>query len=151
MSISKAVTMVAYSLIQFAVSIGVFLLVYLILFDGFQFASVKDFIRFIAIQMLIQVALMNLCIVFCNLVRNMAFSMAFGICVSAGLFSLITGLIDRFNLPFNTTDYLLSILMKQLPVSYDSTLYIRALIISVGSIMIYQVTSLIIMKKQDIK
>jgi ABC-2 type transport system permease protein len=150
MSISKAITMVVYSLIQFAASIGVFLLVYHILFGGFQFASVENFMRYVATQLLIQIGLMNLCILFCNLVRNMAFSMAFGICISAGLVSLIMGLIDRFNLPFNTKDYLLSILMRQLPVSYDNTLYIRALIISVGSVVIYQAASLITMKKQDI-
>lgn len=150
-SISKAITMVVYSLILFAVSIGMFLLLYLILFGGFQFASVGNFLRYMAMQLLIQVGLMNLCIVFCNLVRNMAFSMAFGICVSVGLFSLITSLIDKFNLPFNTTDYLLSVLMRQLPLTYDSTIYIRALIVSIVSIVIYQFASFITMKKQDIK
>lgn len=151
MSASKSVTMVAYTLIQFVVGIGAFLIMYAILFDGFHFASMGNFLRYIGIQALIQVALMNLCILFCNVVRNMAFSMAFGICISSGLFSLVTTLIDKFDLPFDTTDYLLSILMKRIPMVYDSTLYIRALIISIISIAVYQVASLISMKKQDIK
>jgi hypothetical protein len=143
--------MVVYTLVQFTVCIGAFLVMYAILFEGFHFASIGNFLRYIGIQALIQVALMNLGILFCNVVRNMAFSMAFGICVSSGLFSLVTTLIDKFDLPFATTDYLLSILMKRLPMTYDSTLYIRALVISVVSIAVYQIASFITMKKQDIK
>lgn len=151
MSASKSITMVAYTLIQYVVSLVVFLLIYMILFDGLHFFSVGNFLRYIGIQALLQVALMNLCIFFCNAVRNMAFSMAFGICVSAGLFSLITALIDKFNLPFDTTEYLLSVLMKHLPMTYDSTLYLRVLVISLLSIAVYQIASLVTIKKQDIK
>ncbi len=151
MSASKSITMVIYTLVQFAVSIVIFLLIYSVLFDGLHFLSVGNFLRYLGMQAIVQIGLMNLCIFFCNIVRNMAFSMAFGICVSAGLFSLITTLIDKFNLPFNTTDYLLSILMKKLPMAYDNTLYVRTLIISIISIVAYQVASLFVMKKQDIK
>lgn len=151
MSVSKAIIMAIYTLVIFTVCTAVFLLGHLLLFQGLKFANVSNFIGYIAVQILIQTAIMNLCILLCNLVRNMAFSMAMGICISAGLFSLVTGLIDRFNLPINTSDYLLSVLMRILPATYDSTLYTRAVIISAGCILVSQVASLITMKKQDVK
>ena len=151
MSLSKAISMVIYTLVQYAVCTGIFILGYAVLFKGLNFSNVEDFIRYVAIQVLIQVAIMNLCILLCNLVRNMAFCMAMGICISAGLFSLVTGLIDRFDLPIKTTDYLLSVIMRTLPITYDSTLYIRAFVLSIGSIVVYQIASFITMKRQDVK
>ena len=150
-SLSKAISMVIYTVVQYAVCLGIFILGYVLLFHNVNFTNVNDFIRFIAVQMLMQVAIMNLCILLCNLVRNMAFCMATGICISAGLFFLIASLIDRFDLPIKTTDYLLTVLMRTLPVTYDSTLYIRVLVISIVSIVVYQTASFITMKRQDVK
>ncbi len=151
MSASKAIITVAYTLIQFVACSIIFLIVYGVLFQGFQFKSVVNLLRYTAVQALIQIVIMNLCVLFSNLVRNMAISITFGVLLSSGLFSLVTVLIDHLELPFRTTDYLLTIIMNQLPVVYDSSIYQRALAVSLIGVVVYQSASLLVMKKQDVR
>lgn len=150
-SISKGIIAIIYTLCQFIVSVLVFFLSVLVFFGEINIVSMTDIIGYIATQMLIQIALLMLCILVCNFSRSIGASMAFAICLGAGLFTLIGQLLDGFHLPVTLSNYMLSIITRTLPVEFDATIYGRTIIISVTCIIIYQVLSTLVMRRQDIK
>lgn len=150
-SISKAIIMAVYTLIEIIVCFVGLLFASLIFFHKININDIGSIIGYLGTQSIIQIALLTLCILVCNLFRNVAAAMAFTICLCVGLFSIITQLIDHLKLPFMVNDYLLSSMVKTLPLQYNQTLYLRAIVVSLISIVVYQLGSTVVMNRQDIK
>ncbi len=150
-SMSKVIVMAVYTVLEITACFITLLLSLLVLYDDIRMGSLCNILGYLGVQILIQTSLLTLCVFICNLLRNIGIAMAFAISLSAGLFALIPQMLDKLNLPVTLCDYVLSIFVRTLPIQYDSTLYLRAIIVSVTSLCIFLLGSTFAMKRQDIK
>lgn len=150
-TISKAICMAIYLLISL---LGTALFISIssaLLLDNYSLGKIGEFTSYFATQYLIHFAVVMLIVFLCNLTRNMAISMAIGICLCTGMVALLTGLLDRLKLNIVFTDYLLTTNMKLLPTSFDTTVYGRAIFVSLAVIVVFGISSIILMRKQDVR
>lgn len=150
-TISKAICMAIYLLISLlgtALFIGISST---LLLDNYTLGNIGEFAAYFFTQYLIHYAIVMLVIFLCNLTRNMAISMAAGICLCSGMVALLTGLLDRLKLNIVFSDYLLTTNMKLLPTSFNTTIYSRAILVSLVVTVIFGISSIILMRKQDVR
>lgn len=150
-SISKVIVMAVYTVLEVTACFLTLLLGLLVFYDDIRMGSLWGIFGYLGVQILIQTSLLTLCVFVCNLLRNIGIAMAFAISLSAGLFALIPQMLDKFNLPVTICDYVLSIFVRTLPIHYDSTLYLRAIIVSVTSVCVFLLGSTFVMRRQDIR
>ncbi len=150
-TISKAICMAIYLLISLlgtAIFIGISSA---LLLDNYTLGKVSEFATYFIIQYLIHYAIVMLVVFFCNLTRNMAISMAVGICLCSGMVGLLTSLLDRLKFNIVFSDYLLTTNLKILPTSFNTTIYTRATLVSLVVTFVFAFSSVILMSKQDVR
>lgn len=148
---SKAISMAIYLLITLlgaAVLIGISSS---LLLDNFTLGNMYEFASYFFTQYLLHFSLVMLVIFLCNLSRNMAISMAVGICICSGMLGLLTGLLDRLKLNIVFSNYLVTTNMKLLPIPYNATIYTRAILVSLVVTFVFGISSIILMRKQDVR
>lgn len=150
-SISKIIVMAVYTGLEVITSFITVIVGLIICFPGIRVDNFGVILSYLGVQILLQTALLSLCVFACNVIRNVGIAMAFSIFLSAGLLTVIPNLIDRLKLPVTLCDYVLSTLIKILPTQYDNTIYLRAIIVSIVSLSVFLLGSTIVLKRQDIK
>lgn len=150
-TLSKAICMGIYLLISF---IGTSVLIAgtsSIILENYVFGDLSTFVSYFMTQYLLHFAILLLTILICNITRNMAISMAVGICICSGMVALLTSLLDKLKLDIVFSDYLLTMNMRVLPITYDATIYTRALSVSVIGGVVFVVASILLLKRQDVR
>ena len=147
----QTIVMVVYTVIEVSMSFITVFICLLIFFPGIRVDNFGGILGYLGVQILIQIALLSLCVFACNVIRNMGIAMALTISMSAGILTLIPQLLDSLKFPITLCDYELSVLIRILPIQYDNTIYLRAIIMSVIVFFVFLLVSTVVLKRQDIK
>lgn len=149
--LSKVILMAIFTAVQYLVCVPALFLAIRLVFGSIVWTSMSTFVLYMGMTMLLQVAISALVIMVSTITRNTAISMTFAICLCSNLFAIIIGLLNRLIPGVEFEKYSLITNLSVLPTSYDSSIYMRVLIVSVVCALAYSVIGCFAINKQDVR
>lgn len=126
--------------------------------DGFTLGSVADLASLFGIQLLLHAAFSSLIVFFCLVTQSSAFSMTFGIIISSGIVSIaylgvnkLVSMLGGRASGFDIGSYMLENNINAIHIGSTGMILTKALIVGAAFLLAAGASSMLLMKKRDIR